>query len=325
MSTTLKEYQDSIQEKYDVHALVDVYRHDSSILENLPFDDTAALAGTSFVYAYDAITSENTAGFRAVGADFQTTQAKIEKRTASLAICGNKYKVDRAIAKFSANKLADNVKLNAEKSAKAGVNKFHDAFINGDTTQEAYANGFDGLNKLLKGKETEFTSQVDVSTSAKMDENYTAFMDEIDGVIASVVDDGGYKAICVNSKTKAKLVAMAKRATQYQTTTNDLGQTIEKYGDWEIVDMKKTMNNVADIIPVKEDGTSDIYFVSFSLDGFHGICPDGDMILAEAPDFKTNAAAQVEGYVELYAGIALKNTNNAAVLRNVKVAPVTAG
>ena len=68
-----------------------------------------------------------------------------------------------------------------------------------------------------------------------------------------------------------------------------------------------------------EDGKTAIYAVSLGLDGFHGISPMGDGVIScFMPDENAPGAVKT-GEVELVAGVALKNTLKAAVLKDIAV------
>ena len=68
-----------------------------------------------------------------------------------------------------------------------------------------------------------------------------------------------------------------------------------------------------------EDGKTCIYAVSLGLDGFHGISPQGDGVIHSfMPDLNTPGAVKT-GEVELVAGVALKNTLKAAVLKDIAI------
>jgi len=67
-------------------------------------------------------------------------------------------------------------------------------------------------------------------------------------------------------------------------------------------------------------GLTDIYAVSFGLDGFHGVAVTGSLVKQWLPDFSTAGAVKT-GEVEMGpVAVALKATKAAAVFRNVKVA-----
>jgi len=67
------------------------------------------------------------------------------------------------------------------------------------------------------------------------------------------------------------------------------------------------------------NGKTAIYAVSLGLDGFHGISPMGSgVITSYMPDLSAPGAVKT-GEVELVAGVALKNTLKAAVLKDIAV------
>ena len=84
-----------------------------------------------------------------------------------------------------------------------------------------------------------------------------------------------------------------------------------------------------DIIPTSTptssaEGSTDIYAVTIGLDGFHGISPTGSKVISSfMPDLNAPGAVK-NGEVELVAGVVLKNTNKAGVLRGIKILPKTA-
>ena len=67
-------------------------------------------------------------------------------------------------------------------------------------------------------------------------------------------------------------------------------------------------------------GKTAIYAVSLGLDGFHGISPVGDGVISSYMPDLTAPGAVKTGEVELVAGVALKNTLKAAVLKDIAIA-----
>lgn len=314
MAITLAEYQNVVGDALDTSAVIDEFRKSSVILDNLVFDDTVNPAGSSFSYGYVTTTSESGAGVRQVGGQYTPSEAKTEKRTADVAILGGTYTIDRAIAKASEKGFLNEVEFQATQKVKGAKAKFNDLFINGDSTAR---NGeFDGLNKLLTGSDTVFTSAVDISTAANRTANAQAFLDEVDEVIANM--DGAPTFICMNTKMLTVFRGIIRRLGQYTTTKDDMGRVVEKYGEATLVDMGAKAGSSDPVIPVFE-GKTDIYFVRLGLDGVHGVTLDGQMIDTVTPAFGTTAAEQAKGLVEMYAGIALKSSKAAAKLSGVTI------
>ena len=162
------------------------------------------------------------------------------------------------------------------------------------------------------------TSQLDLTTSAKLDENYNAFLDEMDAFISTL--DGTPSMLLMNRDMLIKLRSIARRAGYYERSTDNFGRMVETYAGVPMVDMGKYFDGFApkDVVAT-EDGKTSIYAISMGLDGFHGISPTGDGVInSYMPDMNAPGAVKT-GEVELVAGIALKNTLKAAVLKGIAI------
>jgi hypothetical protein len=315
---TLAEYKNAFPEaKWDVNAIIDEFRVQSVIFNELMFDNTVVpTGGSAFVYAYDRVVAPSAAAFRAVGGTYNVATAKAQKQTAEVKILGTKFTIDRAIAIASEDSFYDQGSFQAAQAVKSVVATFNNAMINGDATTNA--NEFDGLDKMLTGTDTEVTSAVDLSTSALVDANATAFIDEVDALIGAM--DGEPSMIFLNNVSMAKFKAVARRLSQYQETKDDIGRTIVKYGNAILVDLGSVPGSASPIIPIDgTKGTTDIYFVRLGQDGFHGITLKNKIIDVILPEYSETPSEVITGLVESYLGVVLKSTKAAAVLRGVKV------
>jgi hypothetical protein len=74
-------------------------------------------------------------------------------------------------------------------------------------------------------------------------------------------------------------------------------------------------------VSTAQTGLTDIYAVKFDVnDGFHGITLSGGKVIDQyLPDFSQPGVVK-KGEVEMVAACVLKNTANAGVLRNIKLA-----
>lgn len=313
---TLAEYKNAFPEKWDVNKIIDEFRVNSVLMDSLEYDDTVVpTGGSSFPYVYDRVITPSTAAFRTVGGTYTASDAKAQKQVAEVKILGGKFTMDRAIAKASEDSFYDQAAFQTSQKVKATIATFQNAVINGDSTN---AGEFDGLDKMLTGTDTEYTSTVDLSTSAKVDANATAFIDEVDGVIAEM--DAEPTLILGNSKSITKFKAVARRLAQYQETKDDLGRTISKYGNATLVDLGSVPGQNSPVIPIDgTNGTTDLYFVRLGRDGLHGITLKDNAIDVVLPEYNQVASEDITGLVEMYGAIVLKNTKAAAVLRGVKV------
>ena len=312
MAITLMQAKVGMADKVD-QAVVDMFRRSSQLLDKLTFDNVISpgTGGSTLTYGYIQLKSPATAAVRTVGAEYTPGEAKKEKKTATAAIMGGSFQIDRVLQNTSG--AADEVAFQAEQKIKATANYFHNMAING--TAES---GFEGLKALLSGTENELTSAVSVATSAQLDENYNAFLDEMDTFLATL--DGKPDMLLMNTQMLIKLRSMARRAGYYERTTDDFGNPVETYAGIPMVDMGKFFDgeNTVDVIPT-EGGKTAIYAVCLGLDGFHGISPMGSgVIQSYLPDLSAPGAVKT-GEVELVAGVALKNTHKAAVLKGIAV------
>ena len=313
MAITLLEAKVGMADKVD-QQVVDMFRRNSLLLDNMVFDNVISpgTGGSTLTYGYIQLKSPATAAVRTVGAEYTPAEAKKEKKTTSAVIMGGAFQVDRVLQNTSG--AADELAFQAEQKIKATANFFHDMVINGDTEQ----GGFDGLKKLLSGTAGELTSAVSLATSSELDENYNAFLDEMDAFIASL--DGTPSMLLMNRDMLVKLRAIARRAGYYERNQDDFGRTVETYAGIPLMDMGKYFDgeNSRDVIET-EDGKTCIYAVCLGLDGFHGISPQGDgVIVSYMPDLNAPGAVKT-GEVELVAGVALKDTAKAAVLKGITI------
>ncbi|MBQ3252153.1 MAG: phage capsid protein [Oscillospiraceae bacterium] len=313
MAITLYEAKVGMADKVD-QQIVDMFRRSSQLLDGMVFDNVIApgTGGSTLTYGYIQLKTPATAAVRAVGAEYTPGEAKREKKTTGAVIMGGAFQVDRVLQNTAG--AADEVAFQAEQKIKATANFFHNMVINGDSDE----GGFDGLKKLLTGTANELTSEVSLATSAQLDENYNAFLDEMDAFLAAL--DGTPSMLLMNTGMLIKLRSIARRAGYYERTRDDFGNFVETYAGIPMVDMGKFFDGTetADVIPT-EEGKTAIYAVCLGLDGFHGISPQGDGVIScYLPDLSAPGAVKT-GEVELVAGVALKNTMKAAVLKDIAI------
>ena len=189
---------------------------------------------------------------------------------------------------------------------------------------------FDGLKKILSGSDTEYTSEVDISTSALMDSNYNAYLDELDGFISKLAEKPDI--LLMNNELLTKTRAAARRAGFYERSVDGFGRTVEKYNGIPMMDVGQYYNGTKTIDVIETTtpsatayGETAIYAVKLGLNAFHGISVDGSkMVHTYLPDLNAPGAVK-KGEVEMLAGAVLKNSKMAGVLKGIKVKPKTAG
>lgn len=319
MAITLAEAKIGMADKVD-QQIVDMFRRSSQLLDHMVFDNVISpgTGGSTLTYGYIQLKTPATAAVRTVGAEYTPGEAKREKKTTGAIIMGGSFQVDRVLQNTAG--AADEVAFQAEQKIKATANYFHNLTINGSAgEEEGFVGGtFDGLKKLLSGTENEITSTVSLTTSAELDENYNAFLDEMDSFLSCI--DGTPSMLLMNRAMLTKLRSIARRAGYYERSKDDFGRVVETYAGIPMVDMGKYFDGetTRDVVETA-DGKTAIYAVSLGLDGFHGISPMGDGVISSyMPDLSAPGAVKT-GEVELVAGVALKNTLKAAVLKDIAV------
>lgn len=326
---TLAEAKVGMADKVD-QKVVDTFRRSSLLLDKLVFDNAISpgTGGSTLTYGYIQLKTPSTAAVRQINSEYTAGEAKREEKTTKAVVMGGKFQIDRVLIGTAG--AVDELAFQTEQKVKATANYFNNLVINGNKSNSGTGvlNTFDGLDKLLTGTETEITSTVDVSTEALMNSNYNALLDEVDGFLSAL--DGKPSMLLMNNKMLAKMRSAARRAGYYSKTRDEFGRQVETYNDIPMYDMGKYYNgtNTVDIIPetaasTSAEGKTDIYAVTIGLDGFHGVSPTGSKVInSYMPDLSKPGAVK-DGEVELVAGVALKNTNKAGVLRGIKISPKT--
>ena len=326
---TLQEAKVGMADKVD-QKVVDTFRRSSLLLDKLVFDNAISpgTGGSTLTYGYIQLKTPSTAAVRQINSEYTAGEAKREEKTTKAVVMGGKFQIDRVLIGTAG--AVDELAFQTEQKVKATANYFNNLVINGNKASSGTGvlNTFDGLDKLLTGTETEITSTVDVSTEALMNANYNALLDEVDGFLSAL--DGKPSMLLMNNKMLSKMRSAARRAGYYSKTRDEFGRQVETYNDIPMYDMGKYYNgtNTVDIIPetaasTSAEGKTDIYAVTIGLDGFHGVSPTGSKVInSYMPDLSKPGAVK-DGEVELVAGVALKNTNKAGVLRGIKISPKT--
>ena len=320
MAITLAQAKVGMADKVD-QQIVDMFRRSSLLLDNMVFDNAISpgTGGSTLTYGYIQLSTPSTAGVRSINGEYTPGEAKKEKKTTNAIIMGGAFQMDRVIQSTSG--AAGEMAFQAEQKIKATANYFHNLVINGSSQAQDtgfVAGTFDGLRKLLSGTANELTAQTSLTTSQELDENYNAFLDEMENFLSCL--DGTPSMLLMNRSMLVKLRSIARRAGYYERTQDDFGRTVETYAGVPMVDMGQYFDGekVCDVVAT-EGGKTCIYAVSLGLDGFHGISPLGDGVInSYLPDPNAPGAVKT-GEVELVAGVVLKNTLKAAVLKDIAI------
>lgn len=330
MAITLQEAKVGMADKVD-QQVIDMFQRSSMLLDALTFDNciSPGTGGSTLAYGYIQLQTPSTAAVRAINTEYMPGEAKRVKKTTQAIVMGGSFEVDRVLQNTSG--AIDELAFQAEQKIRATANMFHNLVINGTAASSGAGyvpNTFDGLAKLLAGSSNEFISGVDISTSAAMDSNKNALLDELDALVAHVDMP---TMLLMNQDMLIKIRSIARRAGYYERTKDDFGRNVETYRGLPMVDLGKYFNGSAsvDVVATTEasgsaTGNSDVYVVSLGLDGFHGISPTGTGVINSYMPNLTAPGAVKKGEVELVAGVALRSTLKAARLKGIGIKPKTA-
>lgn len=331
---TLAEAKNNTTDDLDL-TVIDEFRKESAIVDSLTFDQAVnpTGGGDTLTYGYRRLVTQPTASTRALNTEYTDQNVTTQRYTVDLAVLGGSFSVDRVIANLGAA-ASGAVSLNMAQKIKATTTQFQDLVINGDTATDA--NGFDGLDKALTGSSTEFQADVvtdwtDFDTNARAEYKALDLIDEFLSLL-----DGTPTILVGNKRALARVRAAVRRAGMYtkdpvEGLVGQNGRPInrESYGGIILADAGPKAGTNDPIIPIETrtvggtetTGLTDIYAYRVGLDGFHGVATVGGQIVRQwLPDFTTSGAVK-RGEVEMGpVGVALKRTQAAAVLRNLKVA-----
>ncbi|GAV13241.1 major capsid protein [Paenibacillus sp. NAIST15-1] len=316
MAVTLSEAKKNVQDALTM-GVIDEFRKNNFLLENLTFDDAVSPTGggATLTYGYTRLITQPTAAFRAVNEEYTPQEVTKQRHNVDLKIFGGTFQIDRIIAGMGG--IVSEVQLQLEQKVKAAQALFNDTVINGDSAVEAKA--FDGLEKALTGSSTEYlpTDAIDLSTSEAVDKNYKVFLDQLDEFLMGL--DGTPSGILGNLKLIAKIRACARRAGMYTISRDEFGRQVEKYNETPLVDLGAKTGTNDPVVGTKSSGETSLFAVRLGLDGFHGVSMAGQPpVRTWLPDYTTSGAVKT-GEVEMVAAVALKATKAAGVMRKIKV------
>lgn len=320
MPVTLAQAKVGMADKV-VQSVIDMFQRESLLLDRLTFDDSISpgTGGSTLQYGYIQLETPSMAAVRTINTEYTPGEAARVEKTAKAIIMGGSFQVDRVIQNTSG--AINEIEFQTSEKVKAVRNEFHNLVINGtkDATGSGYVvNTFDGLKKLLSGTSNEFTSTANIGTEANMTANAQLMLDEVDALVAAI--DGNCDMLMMNKAMLLKLRSIARRAGYWARERDEFGRMVETFADIPMVDLGKYYNGSTSIdVVATASKKTDIYAVSFGLDGFHGISPaGGSMINTYMPDLTAPGAVKT-GEVELVAGVVLKSTLKAAVLKGVQI------
>lgn len=273
--------------------------------------------GKTLSYVYNRVTTLPTAATRALNTEYTAQEAGTTQITVNLAIFGGSFELDRVL-QADENQVLDLVQFQLQQKSEAARAKFHDLFINGDKAVDP--NGFEGLAKMIKGKNTEITpaAAIDLSSSANIDTNWKAFMDVFRKIRSKM--DGAPSLHLMNADMFAVFQSVLDRAGLGVTSKDQYGGEVIQFGTTTLMALGDKPGTSTPIIGTDgSSGETDIYSIRLGMDGVHAVSPDGTALVTPyMPDF-TKPGAVKKGEVEMVAAAVAKSTRCAAVLHKIKI------
>lgn len=312
MAVTLAQAKLASQDHLD-QAVIDEFRKNNWLMDNMVFDDCVAPAGggSTMTYGYLRVITEAGAAFRSINSEYTASEATKKRFNTDLKVFGGSYEVDRVIADISSE-----VTFQMQQKIKSASALFNETVIMGDSSNNA--NAFDGLDVAVTGSDTEYIpgSNINLSTSADITSNKDTFIDTLEDFLSLL--DGRPSFLGGNRVLMNKIKAIARRYGMYQANQNEFGQTVESYNGIPLIDFGDKAGSATPIVPITS-GVTSLYAARIDLDGFHGISLAGRPLVKQwLPNFD-EAGAVKKGEVEMVAAVALKATKAAGVLRGLKV------
>ncbi|MFB4276048.1 major capsid protein [Nonomuraea sp. MTCD27] len=319
------------------YAVIDETRRTSWLLDQITFDNTAnPTGGGTVAYTYSRLTQTRGGAFRAYNTEYTPAQAARTQITSSLYPFGGAYNLDRLLAHLGEAR-TDEMAFQTSELIKGCQVTFADQLVNGDHASNAL--GFDGLDVALTGSVTEHyqntTTYYTDWSAATVDtaEKSITVSDQLDEFLSLMNDQP--TALLGNRLLLTRIKAIAKRAGLYTKESDDLGRTIERYGNAVLVDLGTKNDDFTGnsyVIPVETrdpDGgggggnitnLTDLYAVRFGMDALHGASVAGRPLMRTwDPDWETSGAVKT-GELEMGpATLVLKHARSCGVFRNIKV------
>lgn len=304
--------------------VVDEFRRESYLLDKLTFDNAVSpgTGGSTMTYGYVQLDTPATAGRREINAEYTAQEATRTKKTADLDIFGGAFEVDRVLQNTSG--AINEIDFQLKEKIKAAKNLFHYTVVNGNTASSTPAgyikSNFDGLRKLLAGKSTEVSAAgTNLYGVTNIKDNMDAFTLVLNQWLQKFAEKPDM--LLMNGDMLAIMETIGRLQGFYDRTKDAFGNEIGTYKGIALLDAGQYYNGTKELDVVATDkGLSSIIGVNFALDGFHGISPmeAGAIINTYLPDMQAPGAVK-RGEVEMVAGVVLKNTKKAGILKDIQI------
>jgi len=290
MTVTLAQAALNTQDDLD-GLVIDEFRKQSAILDSLIFHDAVSPmgGGTTLTYGYHRVTSQRSAAFRAINSEYTASQAEKARYTVDLKPLGGSFQIDRVLGNIARG---GEVSFQMQQLIKATTAKFTDELINGDTNVDT--NGFDGLDKALRGSTTELNADAVKDWSDLDTYGFHKALDDLDALFGTL--DGAPSIAIANQALCAKIRAIYRRANQYVEAPvagllDEFGNPVmrQRIGNTLLVDAGERAGSTDLIIPTESvDPDATVYTIAVT-----GTPTGGTFTLAITANGTTESTAAI--------------------------------
>ena len=233
--------------------IIDEFRKSSFLLDALPFDQSVnpAGGGSTLVYGYTRQTTQRSAAFRAINAEYTPAEVQKAQFTVNLRPLGGSFEIDRVLTGIGA---VSEVGFQLTQLIKATRAYFADQVINGNDA--VTTDGFDGLNQALIGSSTEEAGPLLDLTGVNSTATALAAVQRINNWLAKM--DGRPSALLMNGTAKSLFSMVAAFSGQLRSAANAFGEEIEYFRGIPLIDLGEKAGSSALVIPSLAVGTNEV-------------------------------------------------------------------
>lgn len=307
--------------KANVRYLGNQFVRANPMLQLLPFDAavTANRPDAILAYPYSRRKNMRIGQLRNPYEDYVEGFVEREEFVAYLKIMGDAFGIDRV---FRDGDLTNWVEENVNELSLAVAALFNNLTINGDSTPTG-SKEFDGLSKLLTGTVSEINGASVDLLAGRTDAQLLEALAVAKKYIKRIRALGLQPVILGNEDSVLRFETVATKLGFVSKDLAGFGADIPTFAGAALIDLgpvPSTDGSGASVIPTVT-GLTDLFIVGFGLKGFHAISMTGDAAIQDYSNLNDRTPGvkrRVEA--EFVAGVALKNTNAAVVLRDIRVA-----
>lgn len=299
------------------------------MLQLLPFDAAVTPGSPEQILAYPYSRQKNmrVGQLRNPYEDYVEGFVEREDMLARLKIMGDAFGIDRVFAQADVSGF---VELNVQEIALSTTALFNNLTVNGDSTPTG-SKEFDGLSKILTGTTSEIDGAAVDFSAGRTDVQMLESLAMVKRYINKVRARGLVPVIMGNEDSVLRFETVATKLGFLQKQASNFGADIAQYASANLIDLgpvPSTDGSGTSVIPTTsgsvtatDNGLTDLYIVGFGLKGFHGVTLTGNAgvsYYSNLNDRTPGVKRRVE--CELVAGVALKDTQAAFVMRDIRIA-----